>query len=176
MRVKYHHKLCLKLSSMALDDLDVDKPSDPPSEWEGEIARLDHRIDHVEVEISEINEALSTLGGDVRSAMRSAQRAQAAAQETAAQMRALRTDISGQIDQQTAAIIVALHKDSDHDRKIAVVERQISVLTEAAMTRITVQTDKAGKGLARKVTIPVGTIAAVATIIQWLIHWWPHTH
>jgi len=52
-------------------------------------------------------------------------------------------------------------------------EAHMKATTSKAVTAIQVQAEKSGKGLARKVSIPVGTIAAIATIVQWLIQNWP---
>jgi hypothetical protein len=45
--------------------------------------------------------------------------------------------------------------------------------TDLAIKSITMQADKAGKGLSKKVTIPVSITAALVTVIQYLIQNWP---
>lgn len=58
----------------------------------------------------------------------------------------------------------------------AAVERATQAIvkqTEKAGTAIAVKAEEAGKGLSRKVSIPVGIIAVIATAIQFIIQHWP---
>ena len=81
-------------------------------------------------------------------------------------------------------ILRLISTDAVHDQRLVAFEKHIQKTTDNAVRVITVQADKAGqiittqadkagKSLSRKVTIPIGAIAAVMTILQWIITHWP---
>ena len=72
----------------------------------------------------------------------------------------------------TAEILKLISTDEVHDRRIEAFEKHVKKTTDLAIKSITMQADKAGQGLSKRVTIPVSVIAAVATIVQYLIQNW----
>jgi hypothetical protein len=101
----------------------------------------------------------------------------------------IKTNIEDQFSKQTTAILNLISTDAIHEQRMASFEihmkkaasdasteavSQISASAEKAGKAITTQAHKAGQGLAKRVTIPVGAIAALFTFLQWLITNWPH--
>ncbi len=152
-------------------------------QWtEGEIKRLDDGQDDLREGQREMQEQIK---GCLAAANRAANEAMAGNQA----VQNLKKDMSDQFANQTTAIIRLISTDALHEQRMAEFEshmkraasdaaaaavKEISASAEQAGKAITVQAHKAGQGLAKKVTIPVGAIAAAATIIQWIINNWPH--
>jgi len=97
----------------------------------------------------------------------------------------LKAGMEDQFARQTGEILRLISTDVVHEQRMAAFEthmkkaasdaaasavKEIAVSAEKAGKAITVQAHKAGQGLAKKVTIPVASIAAVATLIQWIIN------
>ena len=101
----------------------------------------------------------------------------------------LKSDMTEQFAKQTTEILRLIGTDAIHDQRMAAFEtsikkaaseaatsaiKEITVSAEKAGKAITIQAHKAGQGLAKKVTVPVSLIAAVAAIAQWLINTYLH--
>ena len=72
-----------------------------------------------------------------------------------------------------AKILKLISTDVVHSKRINAFENHVKMTTDLAIKSITMQADKADKGLSKKVTIPVSITAAVVTVIQYLIQNWP---
>jgi PAS domain S-box-containing protein len=72
----------------------------------------------------------------------------------------------------TTEILRLIGTDQVHDKRIEAFEKHVKKTTDLAIKSITMQADKAGQGLSKRVTIPVSVIAAVATLVQYLIQNW----
>lgn len=81
-------------------------------------------------------------------------------------------EIKDEISAHTQEILSLIGADQLHDKRIEAFENHVKKTTEIATKMITQQADKAGRGLSKRVTIPVSLIALVATIIQYLIQNW----
>lgn len=73
----------------------------------------------------------------------------------------------------TEEILKLISSNTLNDRRIQAFEDHVRATTELAVRTIESQADRSGRGLTRKVTIPVGVIAAVAAVIQIAIQHWP---
>ena len=150
----------------------------------GEIKRLDDKTEGLRQGQVEMQEQLK---GCLTAANRAANEAMAANKK----IESLTTSIDDQFSNQTTAILNLISTDALHEQRMASFEtymkkaasdasteavQQISASAEKAGKAITTQAHKAGQGLAKKVTIPVSLIAAVFTVLQWLINNWPSSH
>lgn len=151
-------------------------------EWtQGEIKRLDSANETLRQGQIEMQEQLK---GCLAAANRSANEAVEANQR----IQKFEQNVENQFAKQTTEILRLISTDVVHEQRMASFEsamkkaaadaatnaiKEIAVQAEKASKAITTQTNKAGQGLARKVTIPVGVIATIATIIQWIITNWP---
>jgi len=153
------------------------KFSDHGSWVKGEIKRIDGDADDLRQGQTEIREQLNRC-------LKAVNRAVDETLSINKKMGDLKTNIEDQFSKQTTAILNLMNTDTMHDQRMASFEthmkraasdasteavQQISASAEKAGKAITVQANKAGQGLAKRVTIPVSAIAAIATIIQWLI-------
>lgn len=134
----------------------------------------EENIDRLGHETQDLRDAVSGLKEQMRSTLSAANKAANAALENAQTINSFKEDISKELSNHTAEILRLITTDTIHDKRIEAFESHMKATTSKAVTAIQVQAEKSGRGLARKVTIPVGTIAAIATLVQWLIQHWPH--
>ena len=132
----------------------------------------------------ELKDEQEELRGHVAGAISAATKAANAAMEISFSMRTFKTDVQEQLSNQTTEILKLIGTDVVHDQRLEAFERHMEQATATAVKAITTQADKvgvaitfqakkAGDGLSRRITIPIGAIAAIMTIIQWLISHWP---
>jgi ferritin-like metal-binding protein YciE len=152
-------------------------------EWtQHEISRLDEGFASLQQGQKEMQEQL-------RGCLSAANRAANEAVEANSSIVHLKTDMADQFAKQTTEILRLIGTDTVHDQRMASFEtsikkaaseaaqsaiKEIATSAEKAGKAITVQAHKAGQGLAKKVTVPVSLIAAVAAIAQWLINTYLH--
>lgn len=74
--------------------------------------------------------------------------------------------------QHAGEILKLISTDTLHDRRIEAFEEHVKTTTELAVAAIERQANRAASGLSRRVTVPVGVIAAVATALQLLLQHW----
>jgi PAS domain S-box-containing protein len=97
----------------------------------------------------------------------------------------LNVSMSDGFSKQTLEIMRLISTDAGHEERFkvfetgmdkaatAAVEKATAAIvkqTEKAGNVITVRAEQAGKGLSKKVSIPVGIIAAAMTIVQWILN------
>jgi hypothetical protein len=119
-----------------------------------------------------------------RGAHAAAEKAANAALANDKSIKDLNTNMSEGFSKQTLEIMRLISTDAHHEERFkifetgmdkaasAAVEKATAAIvkqTEKAGTVITDRAEKAGKGLSKKVTVPVGIIAAAMTIVQWLL-------
>lgn len=132
----------------------------------------------------ELREEQEALKDQVTGAINAATKAANAAMEVSSSMRTFKEDVQKQLAEQTAEILRLISTDVSHDQRLAAFEAHIKATTDNAVRIIAVQANKAGEAitmqanqagnkLSRKITIPVGTIAAIMTILQYIITHWP---
>ena len=133
---------------------------------------------------TELKDEQAELREHIAGAVSAATKAANAAMEVSFSMRTFRTDVQEQLAGQTTEILKLIGTDVVHDQRLAAFEEHMRKATDTAVAAITTQADKAGvaitsqakkagDGLSRRITIPIGAIAAIMTIIQWLISHWP---
>ena len=125
-------------------------------------------------EILIIAESVKEEDSRVKSSIRAAGNAADAAMENAHSLDKLTTRISNKFDEHTVEILKLISTDAMHDARMKAFEEHVKKTTTSAVKSIVSQADKAGRGLSKRVTVPVGVIAAILTFIQWLIVNWPH--
>jgi len=141
-------------------------------------------IDSINEKVQELKDEQAVLKEQIVGATSAANRAANAAIDVSSAMRNFKTDVQEQFSKQTVEILRLISTDAVHDQRLVAFEKHIQKTTDNAVRVITVQADKAGqiittqadkagKSLSRKVTIPIGAIAAVMTILQWIITHWP---
>ncbi len=75
---------------------------------------------------------------------------------------------------QTQEILRLISTDAVHAKQIETFQEHVKLTTKNAMNAIETSASVAGKGLAKKISIPVGFITAFATIVQLLIQFFMH--
>jgi F0F1-type ATP synthase membrane subunit b/b' len=117
---------------------------------------------------------------EIRPALNGAKEAADSAKESKKALDELKEDFKKQINsindkaaEHTGEILKLISTDVVHSKRITAFEQHVKMTTDLAIKSITMQADKAGKGLSKKVTIPVSVTAAVVTIAQYLIQNWP---
>lgn len=138
----------------------------------GEIARLDG-VDE------ELRDTVASLSAKMSHAVRAATEAANQSLETSKALVGLEAKLhlhlasmDDKLASHTGEILKLIAGDHGQDRRIETFERHARETTELAIKSITMQADKAGRGLGRKVTVPVSGIALVTAAVQWLVaHW-----
>jgi hypothetical protein len=152
-------------------------------EWtQGEISRLDQGFASLQQGQKEMQEQL-------KGCLSAANRAANESVEANQRMAKFETNVENQFAKQTTEILRLIGTDTIHEQRMAAFEtsvqkaaseatatavKEIAASSEKAGKAITTQAHKAGQGLARKVTVPVSMVAAVAAIVQWLINTYLH--
>ncbi len=96
----------------------------------------------------------------------------------------IKNEIDDALSRQTLEILKLISSDNQNNEKLKVFETSIKDITKAAAENVTSEildrskeasseivkkTEEAGKNISRKIVIPVSAIAAVFTIVQWII-------
>ena len=132
---------------------------------EEQVERLDRKDAELEAKFTELAE-------DLKQTKKFAETAANAGLEVKQAMINFQSHVTEEMAKQTAEILRLISTDAIHDKRMEAFEKHVKQTTQTAMNAITVKANEAGSGLTKKVTIPVGTIAAVATIVQWIIQHW----
>lgn len=75
-------------------------------------------------------------------------------------------------DEHTTEILKLIGSSVVHSKRLNAFEKHVKMTTDLAIKSITIQTEKAGKGLSKKVAIPVSIVSILTAIIQYLIQSW----
>lgn len=120
-----------------------------------------------------------------RGAHAAAEKAANAALANDKSIKDMNTNMSEGFSKQTLEIMRLISTDAHHEERFkafeagmdkaasAAVEKATAAIvkqTEKAGNVITDRAEKAGKGLSKKVSVPVGIIAAAMTIVQWILN------
>jgi len=122
--------------------------------------------------VESFKEEDSETKSHIKAAIRAAGKAADAAMENASALDRLNASISVGFEEHTVEILKLISTDAMHDARMKAFEEHVKKTTTSAVKSIVSQADKAGRGLSKRVTVPVGVIAAVLTFIQWLIVNW----
>lgn len=109
------------------------------------------------------------------------------AMESRQLLKSLRTEMEDGFTNQMVEILKLIQTDALHDERIMAFDKHMKSVAKEAMERMETsaaattamfqtKATEAGKGLTRKVTIPVGLVAAFMSGIQWLITNWDKIH
>lgn len=156
--------------------------------------RLEDHKDKTQKDIDNLKETDRKLDSgitDIRTkfsfATSAMEKAATASLKASGEISSLRTEMHESINNQTIQIIRLIGTDNMHDDRMAAYEKHLSEVTDKAIssaiktlseqtnimgTEITIRANNAGKNLTKKVTIPVGAIAFIMTLVQWLITNW----
>lgn len=129
-------------------------------------------VDSLNERYQELKDEQDALKEQIVGAVAAANRAANAAIAVSTSMKTFKTEVQDQLSNQTEEIIKLINTDTIHNQRLEIFEAHIKKTTDNAVRVITVQADKAGRNISRKVTIPIGAIAAIMTIIQWIITNW----
>jgi hypothetical protein len=137
-----------------------------------QVQRLDDENQDMKVVVQRLDDKLNH-------AVLAAQKAADTSMQTGVDTAALKEIIQNQNQQfeekwaiHTGEILRLIGSDVVQEKRFSSFEQHVQATTDLAIRAITMQADKAGKGLSRKVTIPVTAIAAGATVAQWfMVHW-----
>jgi len=129
---------------------------------EGAVGRLDKKYTELENRIMELAEI-------IRQTKRFAETAANSSLELKQAMINFQVEVANEMSKQTTEIMRLISADTSHNKRFEIFEEKIQQATLTAMKSITMRANEAGNGLAKKVSIPVSAISAVAIIIQWVI-------
>ncbi len=180
---EYASMLAAMMTANSYNDLHT-KLLDHQDWTRGEVNRLSE-------ETRELREGQAEIRDQVKGCRAAADKAANEALEANAGIKSLRGDMDTQFSKQTTEILRLISTDTQHEARMAAfatsmnkvaeeaAQKAVVLITESANKAghaIVVQAKQAGQGLSRRVTIPVSAIAAVATIVQWVIAHWPTHH
>jgi hypothetical protein len=141
-------------------------------------------VHRLEKETAETREAINSLRDQMRSCLAAANRAANAALENVHVINKFKQDMSNELSNHTTEILRLITTDAVHGQRMEAFnghmktvenrveeefEKHIKNTTSQAVMSIRVQAENSGKGLTKRVTIPVGVIATIATIVQWML-------
>lgn len=99
--------------------------------------------------------------------------------ETRDSIESFKDEIRGQYDaldkktdDHTAEILKLIGSSVVQTKRMNAFEKHVKMTTDLAIRSLTLQTEKVGKGLPKKVAIPVSIVSILAAIIQYLIQNW----
>jgi hypothetical protein len=115
-----------------------------------------------------INEDVKTSREQIESAAAAARKAEQAAIKNREATDDLKKHVIAQFSEHTKEITKLMTSDVVHDSRMAIFEEHVKKTTTEALTKIVTQADKSGRGLSRKVTIPVGISAMIMAFLQWI--------
>lgn len=116
-----------------------------------------------------INEDVKTSREQIEAAALAARKAEQAAIKNREATDDLKKHVVAQFSEHTREITKLMTSDVVHDSRMAIFEEHVKKTTTEALTKIVTQADKSGKGLSRKVTVPVGISALIMAFLQWII-------
>lgn len=142
-------------------------------------ARVDELEAWTHTEVDRLGRDVADLRRDVldatyaaRAAAASSEKAQKAAEEVKAEIGSIKTELVTQfreLKNHESEILRLISSDVGHDKRLQAYESHMRTTSDLAVEAIRKAASDGGRGLSRKVTIPVSLIAALATLIQYLI-------
>lgn len=153
-------------------------------------SRVNHHEKWVDEEISElkkfdrsVQDTLSSIKSQQNHVISLAKSAANGSMTVSANLKSLQKRVESGFSEQMTEILRLIRTDVIHDERINAFDMHMKEVAENAMKTMKNTADEtaaefkskaveAGKGLTRKVTVPVGVVAAVMSGIQWLINNW----
>lgn len=144
------------------------------SEWTKE------NIIKLENEVTGTRESIDEMKEQMKSCLAAANRAANLTLENVSMINSLKGDITKELSNYTAEILRLITTDSVHSQQMKAFEEHVKATfethmketTNQAVMTIQIQAEKSGKGLAKKITIPISAIAFIATVVQWALTNW----
>ena len=112
---------------------------------------------------------ITSIKSNILDSINASEKAEKVAKESQSILEALNDEVKDQFDRHTQDIIRLMTSDENHNRRMNEFDDKVKKTTKEALTQIVNQADNSGRGLTKKVTIPVGFMAAMIAFIQWLI-------
>lgn len=81
-------------------------------------------------------------------------------------------ELDKKTDDHTAEILKLISSNVINIKRMNAFESHVKVTTDLAIRSIALQTEKVGKGLSKKIAIPVSVISILAAVIQYLVQAW----
>jgi hypothetical protein len=128
------------------------------------------RIGKLEEEHATLRADIETIDNQLRAAVAASHRAANAAIDAQASLSTMRTEMSEALSIQTREITRLLGNDRLHDEQMF--QAFLDAATAHALKQIADETNRSGDRIGKRVTIPIGLIAAIATLVQWLMQHW----
>lgn len=138
------------------------------------------QVQRVDGDVHEVRRKMDDLIGKTDAAIRAAKNAAENALDAKNAANGLKAELDDHFERfddsqsrHTTEILKLISTDTLHEKRIQTFEEHVKTTTEVAVRAIEAQANRAATGLSRKVTVPVGLIALMATAIQLAIQHWP---
>lgn len=135
----------------------------------GKIDEHTREIGELRAMVVEATYAARAAAASADATRMSADRALGAVDETKGQLMAQLAAFQKSQATHEEAIMELITTDARHDKRIEAFEKHVKMTTDLAVDAIRKAAAQGGKSLQRKVTVPVTVIAALATLVQWVI-------
>jgi hypothetical protein len=119
---------------------------------------------------TEINQEILGIQKDIKESIDAALKAEKAAISNKELITDLRKQVKEQFDKHTKEITKLMTSDVIHDSRMEIFESHVKRTTTEALSQIADEASRSGKGLARKMTLPVGAAGVLIAVIQWVIN------
>jgi hypothetical protein len=145
---------------------------------------VNDKIDILQKRVSNSESCLQDLASNVQKAVNAAVNAANKSIETNTEFNKLKDSFQTSLDNQTTEILRLISSDSSNKDRMASFEKMIQEsvkdAAETAVSRIIktadtvetsidVKTKEAGKSISKKITVPIGLLMIIATVLQWLL-------
>ena len=116
-----------------------------------------------------LNDEITKTKNYISDAIDAAKKAEEAALTNKKLIEELNQQVKDQFDEHTQEIKKLITSDVVHDSRMTIFENHVKKTTSEAVVKIIDQADKSGKGLTKRIVLPVGFMATVIAFLQWLI-------
>lgn len=164
--------MCLQMETVN-SQADLELRMDDLESW------VQNQVERVDRDIHGLREKIDSVGAKtdhaVNAAKNAAQNSLDAKNASLAVQSEFKTQFKKFEDSQTdhtAEILRLIGMDSILDIRIRTFEEHVKSTTELAVKTIETQANSAGKGLSKKITIPIGVLVGLATVIQVILSHW----
>lgn len=164
--------MCLQMETVN-NQADLELRMDDLESW------VQNQIERVDRDIHSLKEKIDNIGTKTDNAVNAAKNAAQHSLDAKNASLAVQSEFKEQFkrfeDSQTdhtAEILRLIGMDSILDVRVKTFEEHVKSTTELAVRTIEAQADSAGKGLSRKITIPIGVLVGLATIVQVILSHW----
>jgi hypothetical protein len=151
----------------------MQKRQEDMDKWvKGEVERLDASDENLRQDVRRIELKVYHAISSSKTAAQNSLNASESVEDLRGDFKTFSKTMEDNQDKATAEILRLIGSDGAQDKRIEAFEKHVKKTTELAIQSITMQAEKAGKGLSKKVTWPVSLIAAIATVVQAVIQHW----